>query len=280
MDFRLVYGDAYDLRNLLGVVAVVCEEPMLHLSREGLLIREMDPSRIMLIELRMDYSAFDELEAPNGEHQVLLNLKEFLRHTRGIPRPKYRKRGPATGLTRAELVFDGEKLCVKLTGAVEREMTFSVNPEPNIHGLALSSLLKRTLRINYPATIGVDTRALQKAVKGAYEVAMTDWRSGTLAFEATKEKLVVSAQGSEGLSFSAVFRPGSDDVLLFNVREEARALFSAVVLRKVLTAAKKVSDWVALNLRTDSPLRMDFNLPALPGQIRFWLAHCIPPEDY
>ena len=274
MDFRLVYWDAYELRNLLSVVAVVCEEPTLHLSREGLLIREMDPSRIMLIELRLDYSAFDELEAPNGEHRVFLNLKEFLKHTKGIPRPKYRRRGPTTGRTRAELVFDGGRLHVKLTGAVEREMTFSIapstcDPEP----------IPNTCKIDYPATVGVDTRALQKAVKGAYEVAMTDWRSRTLVFEATREKLVVSAQGSEGLSFSAVFRPESDDVLFFSVKKKARALFSADVLRKMLTAAKKVSDWVALNLRTDSPLRMDFNLPALPGKMRFWLAHCLPPED-
>jgi DNA polymerase III sliding clamp (beta) subunit (PCNA family) len=90
--------------------------------------------------------------------------------------------------------------------------------------------------------------------------------------EIAGDMLKMSAVGDIGSAFSDWER-GSDELLELKAEEDSSATFTLSYLRDIVNAAGTSSEVATLELTTDMPIRMDFELPK--GRLVYYLAPCI-----
>ena len=122
--FRAVIADAYELRLWLEALKVVHEEPTVIIDYEGIKVRQMDPSRIMMVHFEADRYVFDEFDVSLGDDEdirLAVAVASILKLLRGVKRGT--KRRPAT---RAEFGLNEEqKLWLRLYNGYSQEITFT-----------------------------------------------------------------------------------------------------------------------------------------------------------
>jgi len=84
--------------------------------------------------------------------------------------------------------------------------------------------------------------------------------------------LKINAEGDMGSSFSE-WLADSDDVLELKVDEDSNATFTLSYLQDIANAAGANSEVVTIELSTDMPIKMDFEIPT--GRLVYYLAPCI-----
>ena len=86
------------------------------------------------------------------------------------------------------------------------------------------------------------------------------------------EMLKVSALGDMGSAVSE-WEKGSDDLLELKAEEDSSATFTLSYLNEITNAAGSSGEVVTIELSTDMPIKMDFELPK--GKLVYYLAPCI-----
>jgi len=86
------------------------------------------------------------------------------------------------------------------------------------------------------------------------------------------DMLKMSAAGDIGSVFSEWER-GSDELLELRVEEDSGATFTLSYLRDIVNAAGVSSEVATLELSTEMPIKMDFEIPQ--GMLVYYLAPCI-----
>ena len=86
--------------------------------------------------------------------------------------------------------------------------------------------------------------------------------------------VVESAHHLEGFfRFGLRVATGSDDLLELSVEESSKATFTLSYLQDIANAAGANSEVCVLELSTDMPVKLDFEL--LQGKLVYYLAPCI-----
>ena len=121
-------------------------------------------------------------------------------------------------------------------------------------------------KIAFKANARILTPSLRRVVRDAVLV------SEHVKFEIASEELKISAEGDMG-SAMAKWDKNAEDLLELKAEEKASATFTLSYLRDIVNAASVSSEVVSLELSSDMPIKLNFELPQ--GKLVYYLAPCI-----
>ncbi|MBC8224172.1 hypothetical protein H8E65_06255 [Candidatus Bathyarchaeota archaeon] len=121
-------------------------------------------------------------------------------------------------------------------------------------------------KISFRSSARILTRSLRGAIMDAGLV------SEQVKIEVTGDMLRMSAVGDIGSAISEWERD-SDELLELKSEEDSGATFPLSYLRDIVNAAGASSEMATLELNTDMPISLDFELPQ--GRLVYYLAPCI-----
>jgi proliferating cell nuclear antigen len=240
----LTYTDAKEFAYVVDSVSVLVDEASFVVRGDGLYLRALDPSRTAMVDLYIPKRTFEEFPEVD-ELRFGLNLKDFKKLLRGV------KKGD-----KISMEIGGEKVRVRLVGKSTRSI--------GLYTIETAEGDLPTPNISYTAVIKINSDILAMAVKDAATVA------DEVRLSADKDAFAISAYSDRGEVEVRVER-GSEFLYEFDVKEPASARFSLEYLEDIMGKASKISDIVAVELATDKPLRLTFDMPS-GGRIVYYLA--------
>lgn len=249
--FRAVLSDAKTWTYIVDALSTLVDEANFVAKPDGLSMRAMDPSHVAMVDFALPSDAFDEYEC-DQETLLGVNLDEMKKVMR-------RARSGDT----LEMIYEEaeRRLKLKLKGKTVR--TFS------IHLLDITAEELPEPSVEFKAFAIITADALQEAVKDAVVT------SDHVKIIIHPDKVTFRAVGDLG---EVVVEMGKDSEALLDVQtsEEASATYTLNYLADMMKVAK-AADTVKLQLSTDMPLRIDFNLPG-GGRVSYFLAPRIEGE--
>jgi proliferating cell nuclear antigen len=236
-------------RNLVKALSVIVEEGTFTLNEAQLKLLAMDPSHVAMVDFELPGSFFDSYEC-EGEPRLSINIKEFLRFIDRVDRDEQVR--IVLNEERARLVIHckrgghSRRFEMPILEPLDEEV-----PQPKIF---------------FKAKARITTDAFRMAIRDANLV------SEHVRVEIAKDSFKVNAEGDMGSSFSE-WEKDSDDLLELKADEVSGATFTLSYLSDIANAAGANSEVAALELSTDMPIKMDFEIPQ--GRLVYYLAPCI-----
>lgn len=247
--FELETSKIDAFRNLIKALSVIVEEGGFTLGEDQIKLLGMDPSHVAMVDFELPKESFDKYTC-EGEKKLSVNISEFLKFLDRVERDEYMKMwlNEETMKLIIECSRGGHtrQFMMPLLEAGEEEV-----PSPKIF---------------FKANARVLTRSLRRAVRDAALV------SEHVKFEVTPEEFKISAEGDVG-SAMARWDKGAEDLLGLKVEEKASATFTLSYLEDIVNAASVSSEVASLELSSDMPIKLNFELPQ--GRLVYYLAPCI-----
>jgi len=258
MSFTLKLENSRVLKGIVETLASIIDETEFRVTPKEFTISAMDPSRICLLKLSIKKDDFDEYEC-SKESKVGLNLDDL---------DKILKRSAANDAV--EINFDeaDQKIKIKMQReGVSRTRTFSLALlDIDIEEIPMDNLLK----IDYPSNWVIDTDFLVEAIKDA---------------EIYSEILNMDANEGKGLKFSSSGQIGEmeydineDDLLDSQLKGTSSGAYSLTFLKAILKIAS-ITEKLEMSLKTDHPLKMNFDLLE-GGELSYFLAPRVEEEEF
>jgi len=250
--FSFKTADPTQFRNFISAAHTLIEEATFNIGPDAITLRAMDPSRVAMLNLKIPKSVFEEYECAEPE-KVCVYLTELLRLLR-----RAHKDNSVT------LSFDeGERLEVLIEGKYTRsfDMPLLKNNEDET----------RMPKVTMTAKAKLTTEGLQQIVGDAELV------SDHIKFIADERQFLNFEAKGDLMSVSGEFG-GSNLLLELEVTKNAKSMFSLSYLTDILGGAIALSDLVTMELATDMPIRLDFQLAFPDGEFMVWLAPRIEVE--
>lgn len=236
-------------RSLVKALSVIVEEGTFVMNESQIKLLAMDPSHVAMVDFELPSTFFDSYKC-EGEPKLSINIKEFLRFLDRVDRDE-----------QVRIVLNDEKARLVIhckRGGHNRRFEMPILepldeevPQPKI-------FFKGKARIT--------SDAVRMAIRDANLV------SEHVKVEMVDGLLKVNAEGDMGSSFSE-WETSSDDVLELKVDEDSNATFTLSYLQDIANAAGANSEVVTIELSTDMPIKMDFEIPQ--GRLVYYLAPCI-----
>jgi proliferating cell nuclear antigen len=232
-----------ELESFINNISVLVDECKIHLTKEGLETRAVDPANVGMVDADLGAGAFESYEADEG---VLgINLSKF-EDVIG-----FADSGDLIHLTLDE---ETRKLLIEIDG-LEYTLALldpdSIRGEPDLPDLDL------------PAEIVLEGRRLDRGIKASDMVS----DHLTLAVDEDEEEFLVEAQGDTD---DVRVAHGRDDIIDL-VAAPARSLYSLDYM-KDLNKAIDAGDEVTIELGQEFPVSLHFDIADGNGSCRFMLA--------
>ena len=258
MSFTLKLENSRVLKGIVETLASIIDETEFRVTPKEFTISAMDPSRICLLKLSIKKDDFDEYEC-SKESKVGLNLDDL---------DKILKRSAANDTV--EINFDEaeQKIKIKMQReGVSRTRTFSLALlDIDIEEIPMDNLLK----IEYPSKWVIETDFLVEAIKDA---------------EIYSEILNINANEGKGLKFSSSGQIGEmeydlneDDLIESQLQGSSTGAYSLTFLKAILKIAS-ITEKLEISLKTDHPLKMNFDLLE-GGELSYFLAPRVEEEEF
>ena len=247
--FEVEVSDIESFRNLVKALAAVIEEGCFNIDGEKIKLLAMDPSHVAMVDFELPKEFFDSYVC-EGEPRLMVNIGEFLKFLDRVERDERVK--IRLDEERARLVIQ----CIR-PGHNRRfeiailEPLYEEAPQPKI-------FFKSSARIL--------TQSLRQAFRDAGLV------SEHVKIEITRDMLSMSAVGDIGSAFSEWERD-ADELLELKAEEESGADFTLSYLSDIINSAGVSTEVATLELKTDMPIRMEFDIPQ--GRLVYYLAPMI-----
>ena len=247
--FEVEISSIEPFRNLVKALAAVVDEGCFNVDGTRIWLLAMDPSHVAMVDFELPGEFFNKYLC-EGDPKIFINIGEFLKFLDRVERDERVK--IRLDEERARLVIQ----CIRpghsrrFTMAILEPLDEEV-PQPKI-------LFKSSARIL--------TQSLRQAIRDAGLV------SEHVKIEMTDGMLKMSAVGDMGSTFSEWER-GADELLELKIEENSGATYTLSYLRDITNTAGVSSEVATLELTTDMPLRMDFELPQ--GKLVYYLAPVI-----
>jgi len=236
-------------RNLVKALSVIVEEGTFAMNEAEVKLLAMDPSHVAMVDFGLPADFFDRYRC-EGEPKLSLNIKELLRFLDRVERDE--DVTIRLDEEKARLVISckrggrGRRFEMPVLEPLDEEV-----PQPKIFFKAKARLLTDSLR-NAIRDAGLVSEHVKIAVEG--------------------EALRISATGDMGSAVSEWVK-GSDDLIELKVEEDSSATFTLSYLNEIANAAGSSGEVATIELSTDMPVKMDFELPK--GKLVYYLAPCI-----
>ncbi len=236
-------------RNLIKALSVIVEEGTFVMNEAQIKLLAMDPSHVAMVDFELPSDFFDSYKC-EGEPRLSINIKELLKFLDRVDKDEETK-----------IRLDEEKARLMITckrGGHTRRFEMPVLepideevPQPKIFFKAKARIITDSLRNSIR-----DANLVSEHVKVAVE----------------GEMLKISATGDMGSAHSE-WEKGSDDLIDLKAEEDSSATFTLSYLNEIANAAGSSSEVATIELSTDMPIKMDFELPK--GKLVYYLAPCI-----
>ncbi|GEM_PF-286439 len=253
---RLGWCDTFRLRlpsartaDLFRAVAAVVEEGTFRVTGDSMGIVSLDPAHVSLVDFELRSEAAEEFVA-DGEAEMTVNLQELLKFL------KRARKGEALTLTYDE---EKRKLSIILTDPTKsRERRFELAT------LEWRAEPPKIPNLTFTAKATVLTDALWEAVEDARLV------SDSVKITIRPDMVVFLAEGwGDGGAVENRLSNSSPLVYEIEADGDVAASYSLSYLEKIVGAAR-FSDIVTIELSTNKPLRLTFNLAE--GRLQYLLA--------
>ncbi len=258
MSFTLKLENSRILKGIVETLASIIDETEFRVTPKEFTISAMDPSRICLLKLSIKKENFDEYKC-SKDSKVGLNLDDL---------DKILKRSALNDSVEIDFKEVDQKIKIKMQReGVSRTRTFS---------LALLDIdieeipMDRLLEIEYPSKWVIEPNFLVEAIKDA---------------EIYSEILNINATEGQGLVFSSsgqigemVYDLNEDDLIESNLSDTSTGAYSLTFLKAILKIAS-ITEKLEISLKTDHPLKMDFDLLE-GGELNYFLAPRVEEEEF
>lgn len=223
----------------LAPVAKLLDEACIWLSWDGLMIRDVDPSRISLINFSLSRDYFSEFEfSGEGRMPVSVDSKKLLEFS-------------ALLRNMDELIVtldpDGFLRLASL-GPYEKEvgMPVTIDSEASLPELP---------EIDYKASVEMMTASLISILREARSIG------DTIAISAAENEIQFSSENDEGFGMLSKLRyPENMELLDIMVTEPSRSRYHFKPLIDVLNELSPISRTAVLRFKSDAPLFVEFRL--------------------
>ncbi len=245
--------DARQWKGLVTAISTLIDEASFNFDENGMKLRAMDPSHVAMVDFEWSKVVFQEYVC-DGPTKLCVNIGEMLKLLRRVG-----------GDESVELSLDpkGARLSMTLKGKYTR--TFSMATlEPSTEEVP-------TPKIAFKASARLTTELLKNALDDAQAV------SDHIVFDISGEKLLIKATGDMGNVVVEVEK-GTEELLSLEAMEPSRATFSLSYLSEMVKASMNLSDILSLELSTDMPIRLNFELPQ-SGRLQYYLAPRIESQS-
>lgn len=229
---RVVYPAGHVWRYVISGVKELIKEGIIVFGDDGVRLRALDPSHIVLVDMYFPKESFSEYEV-SEETRVPLNFEEMAK--------VFRRAGKKDMLI-MELAKD--KLKITFEGRLRR--TFQ---EPLI---SIEHSEIGDIKIPFKVDIRVASLIFKEAVEDLEPIGEI------IGFEADSEKLILFNE-SETARASVELTPDSG-LISSIVQEPQRAIYSYDYVSSFLPVAD-VADTVRIQFSTDMPLKLTYELP-------------------
>jgi proliferating cell nuclear antigen len=239
--FKALISDTKAWRNSIEAIAALIDEGTLHIEKDGLKLRAMDPSQIALVDFMLPTSSFDEYKV-DAHTSVVIDFAELSKITkRAKPEDK------------VELSLEENRLKMVFKGEATRRFNMSI-----IESTAASP---KEPNVDFTAEVKISATVLKEALKDAELV------SNHVALH-IDDGFNITAQGDTG---SAEIKLAKENLMDLKIKdkEKARSLFSLDQLNNLLKAADQGSI-ISLKIRTDAPLKVEYSIG--DGRVIYYLA--------
>jgi proliferating cell nuclear antigen len=235
------------LKTMLDAVQTLVDEAKIHCTPEGISLKAVDPAHVAMVELSLGKAAFIEYNADDVEMGVDLDkLKDIL---------KLASSGSEIGLEYKE---DSHRLVFKI-GHLTRRMALvdtSNMSDPKVPNL------------NLPSKVTIAASELQHGIKASESV------SDHIALVVEGDKFELIADGDTD---QVNLTLEGDSLISIECSEKSRSLFSLDYFSN-MSKVVKGNDPVTLNLGTDYPVKIEFDIADGAGHITYMLAPRIESE--
>lgn len=236
-------------RNLVKALSVIVEEGTFNMDEAQIKLLAMDPSHVAMVDFELPREFFEKYIC-EGEPRLSINIGEFLKFLDRVDRDEH---------VNIKLDEKNARLVIQCKrGGHTRRFAMPILepfdeevPQPKIF---------------FKSSARIITQSLRKAIRDASLV------SEHVKLEVATDKLKISATGDMGSALSE-WEKESDELLGLNVEEESNATFTLSYLQDIVNAVSASSEVATVDLSTDMPIKMDFELPQ--GRLIYYLAPCI-----
>jgi proliferating cell nuclear antigen len=245
MQFKLT--SIVGFRDLIKAVSAVAVEATILSDEAGISLKTMDPSHVALVEFALPAEYFD---AYTPGEKITIHFPEFLKFLDHIDKDE--ETWIHLDEEKARLVIlckrggHSRRFEMPILGPIDDEV-----PQPKMLFKAKARILTSGLRV-----------AIKDAVLVSEHVKVSAEGGG----------LKVSAVGDMGSAHSE-WEKGSDDLIDIKAEEDSSATFTLSLLDEIVSAAGNSGEVATIELSTDTPIKMDFELPK--GKLVYYLAPCI-----
>ena len=245
--FEVQLSSIDSFRRLIKALSVIVEEGSFNVDEEEMRLLAMDPSHVAMVDFELPRDFFDGYLC-DEETRLTVNIRELLRFLDRVERGEEVKIALEEGRLSIECLRGGHKrrFLMPLLEPLEEE-----TPTPKIFFKASARILAPSLR-----------RAMKDASLVGEHVRL----------EIDEEEFKISAEGDIG-SVSSVWTLEAEELLELKVEEPSSATFTLSYLQDIINAASASSEVATLELSTDMPIKLDFELPK--GRLIYYLAPCI-----
>ncbi len=229
------------LKTVLDAVQTLVDEVKIQVTPEGLGLKAVDPAHVAMVDLSLGKGAFVEYSGDDLEMGIDLDkLKDIL---------KLASSGEEIAMEYKE---DTHRLVFKI-GHITRRMALvdTTNMgDPKVPNL------------NLPSKVTILAGELQQGIKASEAV------SDHIALVATRDAFELVADGDTD---QVHLNLDGDDIIKIESPEESRSLFSLDYFANMAKVVKG-GDTITLNLGTDYPVKMEFDIANGGGHITYLLA--------
>jgi len=235
------------LKEVLNVVATLVDEAKFNITDDAISLRAVDPAHVAMIDLNVKSSAFENYKA--SETELGIDISKM------IDVLKLAKPNDVISINHDE---DKNRLILKIAN-ITRSMSLVDTTgmvEPKVPNLSL------------PVKVVISTDELTQGIKASESV------SDHISLSATQDGFELASEGDT----DAVNLKLSKDLLTeLKCKENVKSLFSLDYFSNMIKSASS-SEAVTMNLGTDFPVKIEFNIANENGEVHYLLAPRIESE--
>lgn len=247
--FEVEISNIDPFRNLVKALSVIVEEGTFNMNEAQVKLLAMDPSHVAMVDFELPSEFFDKYTC-EGEPKLTVNIGEFLKFLDRVDRDE-----------QVNIKLDEEQarlvIRCKRGGHTRRFMMPILEP--------LDEEVPQP-KIFFKASTRILTQSLRRALRDATLV------SEHVKIEVADDVFIISATGDMGSALSE-WQKESDELLEVKAEENSNANFTLSYLNDIVNAVQASSEVATLELSTDMPIKMNFELPQ--GKLIYYLAPMI-----
>ncbi len=241
---RFVFFDARVWRYLISSIGKIIEEAAFLITPEGVKLRAMDPSHVVMVDLNVPVEAFEEYDV-NEEITIGVNFEDLA---------KVLRRATKDDKLGLETLEEG-KFAIEFIGKSVRKFVLPI--------ISVQAESLPEPKLEFKANARMLTDVFKDMVKDLEPVGEA------VELRADESKFVAHAKSDLGEAEVVLDKEGGS-LLDLVVEEESKAIYSLDYFVDIAAAAQ-AADVVNIRFSTDMPCKIEYELPQ-GGRLAFYVA--------